>query len=114
MSTLLGGFITFFVKRNNLKVLSTKVYWDKPENRNEYKAFWNKYKEITSLEKSNRNKDVDLSVYKEGVRVFHKKFGKGVITKSEPEDDDLKLDISFEKSGMKRLMAKYARLEILN
>ena len=64
--------------------------------------------------KAKADEDVDLSAFKEGVEVFHKKFGKGVITKSEPEDDDLKLDISFEKSGMKRLMAKYARLEILN
>ncbi len=31
----------------NLKVLSTKVYWDKPESRDEYKEFWNKYKELT-------------------------------------------------------------------
>lgn len=37
----------------NLKVLSTKVYWDKPESRNEYKQFWNNYKEIANLEKSN-------------------------------------------------------------
>ena len=64
--------------------------------------------------KAKADEGVDLSAFKEGVEVFHKKFGKGVITKSEPEDDDLKLDISFEKSGMKRLMAKYARLEILN
>ena len=40
----------------NLKVLSTKVYWDKPESRNEYKEFWNKYKEIANLEKSNKEK----------------------------------------------------------
>ena len=38
----------------NLKVLSTKVYWDKPEHRNEYKAFWSEYKEIANLEKSNK------------------------------------------------------------
>lgn len=38
----------------NLKVLSTKVYWDKPENRNQYKEFWNKYKEIANLERSNK------------------------------------------------------------
>ena len=31
----------------NLRVLSTKVYWDKPESRDEYKEFWNKYKELT-------------------------------------------------------------------
>ena len=30
-----------------------------------------------------------------------------------PEGNDLKLDIDFEKSGKKRLMAKFANLEIL-
>ncbi|MBQ9279777.1 MAG: DNA helicase PcrA [Clostridia bacterium] len=64
------------------------------------------------LSKVSANESVDLSAFREGVEVFHKKFGKGVITKTEPEDDDLKVDISFEKSGMKRLMAKYAGLEI--
>ena len=33
----------------NLKLLSTKVYWDKPEDRKEYKAFWREYKEIEEL-----------------------------------------------------------------
>lgn len=28
----------------NVKLLSTKVYWDKPEKRDDYKKFWNKYK----------------------------------------------------------------------
>ena len=30
----------------NVKLLSTKVYWDKPEKRDDYKKFWNKYKNI--------------------------------------------------------------------
>lgn len=30
----------------NLKILSTKVYWDKPEERYEYKKFWDKYEKI--------------------------------------------------------------------
>ena len=34
----------------NIKLLSTKVYWDKPEKREEYKVFWNKYKEIKKIE----------------------------------------------------------------
>ena len=44
---------------------------------------------------------------------MHKKFGEGVITNAEPEEDDLKLDINFDKVGSKRLMAKFAKLEIL-
>ena len=56
---------------------------------------------------------VNLDAFKVGTEVFHKKFGKGVITSTEPEDDDLKVDISFEKAGNKRLMAKFANLEII-
>ena len=47
------------------------------------------------------------------VRVFHKKFGEGIITKLEPEGDDIKVEINFAKVGTKRLMAKYAGLEII-
>lgn len=54
----------------------------------------------------------DLSQYKVGQTIFHKKFGEGIITDIAPEEDDLKLDISFEKVGHKRLMAKFANLEI--
>ena len=34
----------------NIRLLSTKVYWDKPIEREEYKKFWNKYKEIKKIE----------------------------------------------------------------
>ena len=58
--------------------------------------------------------NVDLSQYESGVRVKHKKFGNGVITKVEPEGDDYKVDIEFEKVGHKRLMAKFAGLEVID
>ena len=58
--------------------------------------------------------DVDWSNYKAGVNVYHKKFGEGVINHVEPEGEDLKVDITFEKVGHKRLMAKFARLEIID
>ena len=56
--------------------------------------------------------EVDLSQYKTGQTIYHKKFGEGIITEIAKEGDDLKLDISFKKVGHKRLMAKYANLEI--
>ncbi len=37
----------------NVKLLSTKVYWDSPKVRDEYKAFWNRYQEITKLKETN-------------------------------------------------------------
>lgn len=57
--------------------------------------------------------NIDLSVYKAGVRVYHKKFGEGTINYVEQEGDDLKVDITFDKVGHKRLMAKFAGLEII-
>ena len=63
--------------------------------------------------KPTSNHQVDLSKYEAGVRVYHKKFGEGTINKVEPEGEDLKVDISFDKVGHKRLMAKYANLEII-
>ena len=56
---------------------------------------------------------VDVSEYKEGQRVYHKKFGEGTINKLEAEGDDFKVDISFDKAGNKRLMAKFAGLQII-
>ena len=68
---------------------------------------------LNSLGKSAASKTVDLSVYEAGKRVYHKKFGEGIINYIEPEGDDLKVDITFEKAGHKRLMAKFAGLEVL-
>ena len=69
---------------------------------------------LSSLNKNKNNKTVDLSQYKEGVKIFHKKFGEGIINKVEPEGEDLKVDINFNKVGHKRLMAKFANLEIID
>ena len=68
---------------------------------------------LNNLNKKSENA-VDLSQYKEGIRVFHKKFGEGTINIVEPEGDDLKVDINFDKVGHKRLMAKFAKLEVID
>ncbi len=62
---------------------------------------------------SSNNQKVDLSQFEAGVRVFHKKFGEGTINIVEPEGEDLKVDINFDKVGHKRLMARFANLEII-
>ena len=67
---------------------------------------------LNSLSKKS-NSAVDLSQYQSGVRVFHKKFGEGTINQVEPEGEDLKVDINFDKAGHKRLMAKFANLEVI-
>lgn len=41
----------------NVRLLSTKVYWENPKDREKYKKFWDKYKEIT------KSKDVNFIEY---------------------------------------------------
>ena len=69
---------------------------------------------LKNLENKKATNTEDLSKYKVGQKVFHKRFGKGIITKLEQEADDIKVDIDFEKFGHKRLMAKFAGLEIID
>lgn len=37
----------------NIKLLSTKVYWENPKEREEFKAFWNRYNNVCKLKESN-------------------------------------------------------------
>lgn len=98
---------------NNGKVLSYKV--DIPSSKPEPSfAFKSAESFLAKLNNKAQGNDTDLSKYKEGQRIYHKRFGEGNISKIEPEGDDLKLDIQFDKVGHKRLMAKFANLEIIN
>ena len=69
---------------------------------------------LNNLNKKPASASVDVSIYRAGQRVYHKKFGEGRINYVEAEDDDAKVDITFDKIGHKRLMAKYAGLEVLD
>ena len=43
------------IEEYNVKLLSTKIYWEKPAQREEYKKFWDKYKEVEKI----KEKDYD-------------------------------------------------------
>lgn len=45
----------------NINLLSTKVYWEKPKEREEYKKFWEKYKKLEEA-KNTKNKDVKKEI----------------------------------------------------
>lgn len=45
------------IEEYNIKLLSTKVYWDRPDEREEFKTYWKKYNQICKL------KDVDFIEY---------------------------------------------------
>ncbi len=46
------GMLINLIEDYNVKLLSTKVYWETPKQREEYKKFWNKYKEISKLKET--------------------------------------------------------------
>ena len=97
------------------KVVSYKVSADSLNENTEKTNFQFRTAEsfLNNLNKKRSNVTVDLSQYKVGQKVFHKRFGEGTITNLEKEDDDIKVDIQFDKFGHKRLMAKFAGLEII-
>ena len=104
--------------KNNSNIKTYKIEEKEPvmaaKNNNTNFAFRTAESFLNNLGKKGSNsKQVDLSQYEAGVRVFHKKFGEGIINLVEPEGEDLKVDINFDKVGHKRLMAKYANLEII-
>jgi DNA helicase-2/ATP-dependent DNA helicase PcrA len=46
-----------------------------------------------------------------GMRVRHAQFGVGTVTAVEQHNDDLKITVRFNTVGVKKLLAKYAKLE---
>ncbi len=49
-----------------------------------------------------------------GMRVYHSKFGEGIVMESRVDHDEEELTIAFESVGIKRLVASLANLEVLN
>lgn len=49
--------------------------------------------------------------YSVGDSVLHKVFGKGLIVKADKMGNDTMLEIAFDKSGTKRLMANFCKME---
>lgn len=51
--------------------------------------------------------------YRAGQRVYHPKFGEGIVISSKVYGRDEEVSVAFEESGIKRLMANFANLEVL-
>lgn len=57
----------------NLKLLSTKVYWDNPIEKEQYKIFWNKYNEIQKIEnKEEKQKQKTILFLKDDLKKLYK------------------------------------------
>jgi DNA helicase-2/ATP-dependent DNA helicase PcrA len=57
------------------------------------------------------NEDQSSAGIRAGMRVRHAQFGVGTVTAVEEHNDDLKITVRFASVGVKKLLAKYAKLE---
>jgi DNA helicase-2/ATP-dependent DNA helicase PcrA len=48
-----------------------------------------------------------------GVRVRHPKYGEGTVFQREGDGDDAKITVQFQQHGVKKLVEKFAQLQIL-
>ncbi|MFQ5477105.1 MAG: ATP-dependent helicase [Candidatus Binatia bacterium] len=53
------------------------------------------------------------SVYRIGTRVVHPMFGRGTVSKTVGSGESEKLVVRFESVGLKKLVARYAKLEVV-
>ena len=112
-----SGYTWSYGNKDNGNIKTYKVpelqYATSATSSNTSYAFRTAESFLSNLNKKAEQQTIDFSEYKSGVRVYHKKFGEGTINYVEEEGNDLKVDINFDKVGHKRLMAKFANLEIM-
>jgi ATP-dependent DNA helicase UvrD/PcrA len=58
------------------------------------------------------NEDQSITGLRAGMRVRHAQFGVGNVIAVEPQNDDLKITVRFNTVGVKKLLSKYAKLEL--
>ena len=80
----------------NIRLLSTKIYWDKPSDREEYKLFWNEYKKLQ------KGKEENLEKYEKQKEVL---FIKADLKKLQAAKRDYSKTIAFYKSKLVELGA---------
>jgi DNA helicase-2/ATP-dependent DNA helicase PcrA len=49
---------------------------------------------------------------KAGTEISHPKYGRGVVLRREGDGDDAKLTISFPGHGLKKIVEKYAGIQV--
>jgi DNA helicase II / ATP-dependent DNA helicase PcrA len=51
--------------------------------------------------------------FRTGQRVYHARFGEGLVIESRAIGNDEEVSVVFEEAGLKRLMASFANMEII-
>jgi DNA helicase-2/ATP-dependent DNA helicase PcrA len=71
------------------------------------------YRRETSWVWQSRTEDLEPD-FQVGMRVYHSKFGEGIVMESHVDGDEEEVTIAFESVGIKRLIASVAGLEVLD
>lgn len=66
----------------------------------------------TDNQQSTQAQTIDCQ-YKEGQKVHHEKFGRGIVVSIESNTGDTRVEVNFEKEGIKKLLIKFAKLQIV-
>ena len=84
------------IEEYNIKLLSTKIYWDKPSDREEYKEFWKKYQKISEL------KGINNAEYNEQIEILF--ITNDLSYMNKPNEnvifEDFSLENEITKNGM--------------
>ncbi|MBQ4165970.1 MAG: ATP-binding domain-containing protein, partial [Oscillospiraceae bacterium] len=89
----------------------------RPVSENAAASIWTKPQKPDYLAKEAAKKPVipqpvaSGEVFAEGDRVRHNVFGEGTVTQATRMGNDTMLSINFDKAGIKKLMANYARIK---
>ena len=94
----------------------TKIRYKKPETAKKSKPEGFKIstpKNLKPLDKSERSTNLFDSKLVVGNVVNHQRFGRGEVVKIEGKGSDIKAEIQFEKGGTKKLLLRFAKLEVI-
>jgi DNA helicase-2/ATP-dependent DNA helicase PcrA len=62
---------------------------------------------------TNTNDQTNVEGLSEGIKVKHSRFGTGIIVTIEGNGNDLKAEIDFGTAGVKKLLLRFAKLQII-
>lgn len=88
------GLLIKLIEEYNIRLLSTKIYWDKPADRDQYKKFWERYQEIEKI------KDTDRIEYRKQKEIL---FIKGDLKKVYCNENRYSKIIAFYKNRLVEL-----------
>lgn len=99
--------------RLNKPVSGTPPKWitqDQPQSTHDIR----KLRKVSSVSNANTSRNSSEQIHlKEGQQVMHERFGQGVVLNIEGAGADKKAEIRFLVGGIKKLILRFARLQIL-